>query len=36
MPAIISKNNVYGIQFHPEKSQQSGKNLMINLLNELI
>ena len=36
IPAIISKNNIYGIQFHPEKSQQSGKNLMINLLNELI
>ena len=33
IPAIIKKKNVYGIQFHPEKSQEAGKNLMINLLN---
>jgi glutamine amidotransferase len=33
VPAIIKNKNIYGIQFHPEKSQESGKNLMINLLN---
>lgn len=32
LPAIIRNKNIYGIQFHPEKSQESGKNLMINLL----
>lgn len=32
IPAIIKKNNIYGIQFHPERSQEAGKNLIINLL----
>ena len=36
LPAIIRNKNIFGIQFHPEKSQESGKNLMINLLNSFI
>ncbi len=35
IPSIIKKKNIYGIQFHPEKSQSAGKNLLINLLNYL-
>ena len=35
IPAIIKKKNIYGIQFHPEKSQEVGRNLMINLLGDL-
>lgn len=30
--SIISKGNVYGVQFHPEKSQKAGKVLMQNFL----
>jgi glutamine amidotransferase len=36
LPAIIRNKNIYGIQFHPEKSQESGKNLMLNLLHSFI
>ena len=32
IPSIIKNKNIYGIQFHPEKSQESGKNLFLNLL----
>ena len=28
IPAIIKKNNIVGIQFHPEKSQEAGKKLL--------
>jgi glutamine amidotransferase len=29
-PAIVSKNNVTGIQFHPEKSQKNGLKILEN------
>ncbi len=32
-PSIIRKNNVYGFQFHPEKSLNNGLNLLNNFLN---
>lgn len=35
-PAIIEKENVTGIQFHPEKSGQEGRNLLRQILNEKI
>lgn len=28
VPAIVRKNNVYGIQFHPEKSGETGMNIL--------
>lgn len=28
VPAIVRKNNVYGIQFHPEKSGETGQNII--------
>jgi glutamine amidotransferase len=28
VPAIVRKNNVYGIQFHPEKSGETGQNIL--------
>ena len=31
--SIIKKNNIYGIQFHPEKSQKAGMILVKNFLN---
>jgi len=28
VPAIVRNNNVYGIQFHPEKSGETGLNIL--------
>jgi glutamine amidotransferase len=35
IPSIIKNKNIIGIQFHPEKSQNSGKNFFANLIPEL-
>tara|TARA_Y200000002_G_scaffold376634_1_gene380838 strand:+ start:129 stop:725 length:597 start_codon:yes stop_codon:yes gene_type:complete len=29
-PSIINKNNIFGVQFHPEKSQNDGKEILQN------
>ena len=33
IPAIINKKNIYGFQFHPEKSGTSGINILYDWLN---
>tara|TARA_B100001059_G_scaffold31074_1_gene25172 strand:- start:3355 stop:3972 length:618 start_codon:yes stop_codon:yes gene_type:complete len=32
-PSVISKNNIYGVQFHPEKSQKAGQLIFKNFMN---
>jgi len=32
-PAVVSNKNVYGIQFHPEKSHEEGKKILLNFYN---
>ena len=34
--SVIVKNNIYGIQFHPEKSQLAGSILLKNIINKYI
>lgn len=36
IPAIVKKNNVVGIQFHPEKSQEAGKKLLLFIIKKLV
>lgn len=33
--AIIKMNNLYGVQFHPEKSQKAGRNFLKNLIQDI-
>ena len=32
-PSCIQKENIYGVQFHPEKSREAGIELFRNFIN---
>jgi len=32
-PSVINKENIYGVQFHPEKSQKNGRKIILNFIN---
>ena len=36
IPALIKKNNIWGLQFHPENSQINGKIFMKYILNSIV
>lgn len=36
VPAIVQNDNVYGMQFHPEKSAQVGLNLLKDFIEEVV
>lgn len=31
-PSVVAKNNIFGVQFHPEKSGESGRKIIKNFL----
>ncbi len=31
--SVVAKNNIYGVQFHPEKSHNAGKKILLNFKN---
>ena len=33
-PSVINKGNIYGVQFHPEKSHKYGVNLIRSFIND--
>ena len=35
IPAIIKKNNIWGVQFHPENSQLNGKIFIRSIFNQI-
>ena len=33
-PSVINRENIFGVQFHPEKSQKFGQKIILNFINE--